>query len=170
MYSRYYAQAYALLTAKSSSFSVISSATQTILNVLKEINTRTTLCTTFGVSEETPLTQTPESPATAAYGAYLIDVGRGTAGNIVVLLSCLLGYGEVGLWLMSNVWPTIHSQLSEATIAEGNQMKDYPRGRYLNVKMSLETIGACAAVDPPLKHRLRSGVTACCSGSVVRLV
>lgn len=62
---------------------------------------------------------TPESPATTAYGAFLIDTGlqgilicsthsqtrklKFYQGDATVLImavaACLLGYGEVGLWL-----------------------------------------------------------------------
>ncbi|KAF9064649.1 Ribokinase-like protein [Rhodocollybia butyracea] len=163
LYLRYYARAYALLAAKSSSFSAIGLATQTILNVLNEINTHTAFCATFGVSEETLLTQTPESPATAAYGAYLIDVGlRGdTTMLLVALLSCLLGYGEVGLWLKKNARPTIATPGSDDrwVILEGNPylqwIEDYSGERYQGaVRMGLATIEARAAADPPSKHRL----------------
>ncbi|KAF9064927.1 hypothetical protein BDP27DRAFT_1425325 [Rhodocollybia butyracea] len=180
LYLRYYARAYALLAAKSSSFSAIGLATQTILNVLNEINTHTAFCATFGVSEETLLTQTAESPATAAYGAYLIDVGlRGdTTMLLVTLLSCLLGYGEVGLWFKKNVQPTIATPGSDDrwVILEGNPylqwIEDYSGERYQGaVRMGLgslpsvlliqilspaitATIKARAAADPPSKHRL----------------
>lgn len=49
------------------------------------------------------LLSTEESAATTAYGAYILDVGtKGDALDLLVALAaCLLGYGEVGLWLRS---------------------------------------------------------------------
>lgn len=65
------------------------------------------------------LESTLESPACTAYGAYIMDVGMQGASSIPIglpllphvrqgdpasllmaLAACLLGYGEVGLWLM----------------------------------------------------------------------
>lgn len=65
------------------------------------------------------LESTPESPACTAYGAYVMDIGIRGASNpsfflsrcphmrqgdaaslLMALAACLLGYGEVGLWLM----------------------------------------------------------------------
>jgi hydroxymethylpyrimidine/phosphomethylpyrimidine kinase / thiaminase len=63
-----------LLGAKSSTFSLIQSSTQVILDILHEIGTHKSFCTTFGVTPE-ELENTSESTATTAYGAYLIDVG-----------------------------------------------------------------------------------------------
>lgn len=77
-------------------------------------------CAQWGV-DLAKLESTPESPVCTAYGAYIMDVGlQGTFGcshffrsvevNIYVcegdaasllmaLAVCLLGYGEIGLWL-----------------------------------------------------------------------
>ena len=63
-----------LLAAKSTTFPAIGSATQTILNVIAEIKNHKEFCAKFGISEE-ELESTPESPATTAYGAYVLDVG-----------------------------------------------------------------------------------------------
>lgn len=63
-----------LLAAKSSTFPAIQSATEVILNVINEIATHKTFCATFGVSAE-ELENTPESTATTAYGAYILNVG-----------------------------------------------------------------------------------------------
>jgi hydroxymethylpyrimidine/phosphomethylpyrimidine kinase len=89
-----------LLAAKSSTFPHIDSATQTILNVLREISTHRAFCAEFGVSAD-ELEQTREASATSAYGGYLMDVGLqgDTTKLLMALLACLLGYGEVGLWL-----------------------------------------------------------------------
>jgi len=68
------AQDYRLLAAKSSTFSEIESATQTLLNILREINTHKSFCQSFGITQR-QLESTPESLATIAYGAFLIDIG-----------------------------------------------------------------------------------------------
>ncbi|KAF9023385.1 hypothetical protein BDP27DRAFT_1548622, partial [Rhodocollybia butyracea] len=126
-------------------------------NDTHEISTHTAFCATFSVSEKTLLTQTAESPVTAAYGAYLIDVGlRGdTTMLLVALLSCLLGYGEVGLWLKKNVRDDCW------VILEGNPylqwIEDYSGERYQGaVRMGLATIEARAAADPLRNTGLKS--------------
>lgn len=92
-----------LLIAKSRSFKGIKPAVDTILNVLNEVSMHRSYCALeLGISEQ-ELETTPESPATTAYGAYLLDSGlHGDETKLVVTLAaCLLGYGEVGLWLKS---------------------------------------------------------------------
>ncbi|KAG6888912.1 hypothetical protein C0992_007099 [Termitomyces sp. T32_za158] len=73
-YLKYYARAYGLLAAKSTSFKAIESAAQIIFNVVSEIDTHRTYCAKFGVSED-ELENAPESAACTSYGAYLIDIG-----------------------------------------------------------------------------------------------
>ena len=114
---------HSLLVAKSSTYSSIQSATQTIINIINEVTTHKSFCTQWGISEA-ELNTTPESPSTTAYGAYILDVGLqgplpslsllyhdtanvgdgqweigDSAKLIMALAACLLGYGEVGLWL-----------------------------------------------------------------------
>jgi len=70
------------------------------------------------------LLSTPESATTSAYARYILDIG--TQSDIlelyVAIAACLIGYGEVGLWLQKQV------QLGEAKL-EGNiykrWMEDY---------------------------------------------
>jgi hydroxymethylpyrimidine/phosphomethylpyrimidine kinase len=59
-------------------------------------------CASWGI-EPAALLAAEESAATTAYGAYILDVGtKGDALDLLVALAaCLLGYGEVGLWLKS---------------------------------------------------------------------
>ncbi|KAF8901830.1 Phosphomethylpyrimidine kinase-domain-containing protein [Mucidula mucida] len=136
-YLRYYARAYSLLAAKSTSFPAIASATQTILNVLHEIKNHTDT--------------TPESTATMAYGGYLLDIGlQGDATKLMMaLLACLLGYGEVGLWIRK-----VAAQGKDGFIVEGNPyvhwIEDYAGEMYQGaVRLGLETIEKCAMNDPP---------------------
>ncbi|PPQ78359.1 hypothetical protein CVT25_011642 [Psilocybe cyanescens] len=155
LYLKYYARAYGLLAAKSTSFGWIRSATETILNVLHEIGNHKTYCSTFGITEA-DLENTPESAATTSYGAYMIDIGlQGDSMKLVMALTaCLLGYGEVGLWLkkqasMENSW----------VVLEGNPYKhwieEYAGKMYQDaVRIGLETIESFAVADPPSAQRL----------------
>jgi len=100
-YLKYYARALALLAAKSTNFTAMAAAMQSVQNVLDEISTNhKAFCAQWGVSEK-ELEETPESTATTAYGAYIMDVGfQGDSAKLnMALAACLLGYGEVGLWL-----------------------------------------------------------------------
>ncbi|KAF8223428.1 hypothetical protein L208DRAFT_1454809 [Tricholoma matsutake] len=154
-YLKYYARAYGLLAAKSSSFTSIEKATQTIINIVREVATHQSFCTSFGISDE-ELEKLPEASATTAYGAYLIDVGlTGDSTKLLMaLLACLLGYGEVGLWLrkqaeLPNSWVKM----------EGNPyrrwIEDYAGDEYQNaVKTGLEIIEERALADPPSPLRL----------------
>ncbi|ESK85195.1 thiamin biosynthesis protein (thi-4) [Moniliophthora roreri MCA 2997] len=152
IYLRYYARAYGLLITKSSTYSQIASATQTILNILNEIGTHKTFCARFGISEE-ELETTEEGLATAAYGGYLINVGlEGDAIKLLIaVLACLLGYGEVGLWLKKQEWVKLDS---------GNPylqwIEDYSGVMYQNaVRLGLETIEQRVAEDSPSPLRLK---------------
>ncbi|KAJ3853794.1 Phosphomethylpyrimidine kinase-domain-containing protein [Lentinula lateritia] len=162
LYLKYYGRAYArvihyflLLAAKSNSFPAIDSATQVVLNVLQEVNTHETFCASFSITKD-ELARTPESPATAAYGGYLIDVAlRGDATLLLMaLLACLLGYGEVGLWLEKNAKPGNGGWV----ILQGNPylrwIEDYAGEKYQRaVALGLETIEARATMDPPSPSR-----------------
>ncbi|EKM56098.1 uncharacterized protein PHACADRAFT_209595 [Phanerochaete carnosa HHB-10118-sp] len=150
LYLRYYARAYALLAAKSSTFAAIKTATDTIMNVINEVATHKSFCAKWGISEE-ELSATPESPATTAYGAYLLDIGLqgDTSKLIVACAACLLGYGEVGLWLKKEA-----ERPSSWVVLEGNPYKqwmyEYGGADYQQaVRVGIETIEAMAQEDPP---------------------
>ncbi|KAF9019762.1 hypothetical protein BDZ89DRAFT_1072786 [Hymenopellis radicata] len=135
---------------KCTSFPAIASATQTILNVLHEIKNHTEFCAKFGITTE-ELTTTPESTATMAYGGYLLDIGlQGDSTKLMMaLLACLLGYGEVGLWIRK-----VAAQGKDGFIVEGNPyvhwIEDYAGEVYQGaVRLGLETIENCAKNDPP---------------------
>ena len=90
-----------MLAAKSTSFTAMAVAMQSVQNVLHEVSTNhKVFCTRWGVDEK-ELEETPESTATTAYGAYIMDIGfQGDGVKLnMALAACLLGYGEVGLWL-----------------------------------------------------------------------
>ena len=79
----------------------MAAAVQSVQNILHEISTNhKAFCVQWGVSEK-ELEGTPESTTTTAYGAYIMDIGfqGDTAKLNMALAACLLGYGEVGLWL-----------------------------------------------------------------------
>ncbi|KAJ7494369.1 Phosphomethylpyrimidine kinase-domain-containing protein [Mycena galericulata] len=154
-YLKYYARAYSLLAAKSASFPRIEVATRTVGNVLREIATHRAFCAEFGVSVD-ELEATPESAATTAYGCYIMDIGiQGDPPKLLMaLLACLLGYGEVGLWLKSAV-----ARTGSGVVLTGNPyrrwIEDYSGAEYqAAVRAGLEIIEAQAAADPPSPARL----------------
>ncbi|KAF8162743.1 thiamine biosynthesis protein [Crassisporium funariophilum] len=163
IYLKYYARAYGLLAAKSTSFTTIQSSTQTILNILHEINTHKSFCATFGITD-LELENTSEATATTAYGAYLIDTGlQGDSSKLVMaLMACLLGYGEVGLWLkkestLENSWVVLDGPGDENPYKQW--IEDYSGELYQNaVRAGLETIEALAIADPPSPARLKEWI------------
>ena len=90
------------MAAKSTSFAAITAATRGVGGVLQEVTeNHLEFCARWGISEK-ELEETPESTATTAYGAYILDIGfqADTIKLNMALAACLLGYGEVGLWLI----------------------------------------------------------------------
>jgi hydroxymethylpyrimidine/phosphomethylpyrimidine kinase len=78
----------------------MAAAATTITAVATESANHEAFCARYDISIS-ELENAVESPATTAYGAFLIDVGvQGDHSLLVLALAaCLLGYGEVGLWL-----------------------------------------------------------------------
>lgn len=70
-----------LLAAKSSAFADIAAASR----VVQESKMHVSFCTQWGV-DLAELESTPESPACAAYGAYMMDVGMQGPSNPTVFL------------------------------------------------------------------------------------
>jgi len=88
------------------------------MSIVRESTLHKEYCAQWNISAD-ELENTVESPATMAYGAYLIDIGLQGAHRfprilkradcilqlgddmklVMALSACLLGYGEVGLWL-----------------------------------------------------------------------
>ncbi|KAJ3518466.1 hypothetical protein NMY22_g13664 [Coprinellus aureogranulatus] len=155
-YLKYYARAYGLLAAKSTTFPAIHSATEIIMNVINEISTHKAFCQTFGVTPE-ELESTTEGTATTAYGAYILNVGlQGDPAKLVMaLMACLLGYGEVGLWLKKEA-----SKENSWVVMEGNPYKkwleDYSGEHYQNaVRIGLESVEKLVEDDHPSASRLK---------------
>ncbi|OCB91092.1 hypothetical protein A7U60_g1657 [Sanghuangporus baumii] len=154
-YLKYYARAYGLLVAKSRRFADIKPATDTILNVLNEVTMHRSYCSVeLGISE-VELEMTPESSATTAYGAFILDSGlRGDETLLIITLAaCLLGYGEVGLWLNNQ------AELPDSWVRwEGNPylrwIEDYSGVHYQNaVRTGLDILEHAAQEDPPSPRR-----------------
>lgn len=150
LYLKYYARAYALLAAKSHAYAPISAAIDVVLSIVQESSMHMGYCAEWGITED-ELINTPESPTLTAYGAFLIDTGmQGDSMKLVVALAaCLLGYGEVGLWLKEE------ARAPDSWVQwEGNPylkwMEDYSGDVYQKaVKAGLETLESRAAADAP---------------------
>jgi thiaminase len=127
-----------LLAAKSTDFTSISESAEAVISIIDEIGNHRKLCQQFGVTME-ELESTTESTATTAYGAYILDMGlQGLCSSynttlcldlvlgdsmklFMALIACLLGYGEVGLWLKSEAsrdgsWVVLHDNPYKAWI------------------------------------------------------
>jgi hydroxymethylpyrimidine/phosphomethylpyrimidine kinase / thiaminase len=136
-------------------------AAETVLSIAKESKMHVAFSAQWGV-DLAELECTPESPACTAYGAYIMDVGlqgafrepllRGfsiiharegdAASLLMALAACLLGYGEVGLWLQREAkqpqsWVQIENNPYRKWI-EDYSGEDYQRA----VKIGL---GACGS-------------------------
>lgn len=159
-YLKYYARAHALLASKSEKFAPLLAATKIVFHIAEESSMHIAYCAQWGITLE-ELESTPESPTTTAYGAFLIDTGlKGdTMKLLMVLAACLLGYGEVGLWLKRE------AQKPNSWVKwDGNPylkwMQDYSGEGYQNaVNVGLETIESRAEADPPSVTRYREWMT-----------
>jgi len=131
-YLKHYARAYGQLAFKSSDFEPISAAATIALGIAGEKSIHEKFCAEWGISAE-ELQSTPESTATTAYALYILDEGvRGDELSLLVALAaCLLGYGEVGLWLKAEA-----AKEGSDVFLEGNQyiqwIETYAGERYQN--------------------------------------
>ncbi|KAN0093330.1 hypothetical protein V8E55_004114, partial [Tylopilus felleus] len=164
LYLKYYARAYALLASKYNDYASIYAAAKSILGIQDETKPGTSegaknaIHTFFFEQWGTPLQdleKTPESPATTAYGASLIDMGLqgDTTVLVMAVAACLLGYGEVGLWLKKEA-----QKPNSWVLWEGNPylgwIKEYSGERYQKgVINGLELMELVAEKDTPSKLR-----------------
>ncbi|KAH9041748.1 hypothetical protein EDB85DRAFT_1920222 [Lactarius pseudohatsudake] len=154
-YLKYYARANGLLVAKSSAYADFAAAAETVLAVVREREMHVAFSAQWGI-DLAELESTPESPACTAYGAYIMDVGMqgDAAGLLMALAACLLGYGEVGLWLMREA----ERPQSRVRIEDNPYRKwieDYSgEGYQAAVKVGIERIEALAVHDPPTPKTL----------------
>ncbi|KAG8899895.1 hypothetical protein FRC01_010334 [Tulasnella sp. 417] len=149
-YLKHYARAYGLLAAKSSTFSALESCARTIAHIVRETKMHAAYCQTFGVTEN-ELLSTPESAALSGYTTYILEAGlRGDDLTLLVaVLACLLGYGEVGLWLKRNALTP-----ESGFYVEGNPyekwINDYSGNDYQTaVRIGIDTLEARILRDPP---------------------
>lgn len=89
-----------LLALKSPSYADIAASALIMQHIVRESSMHEAYCSTWDIAPAS-LATTEEATATTAYGAFIIDTGvKGDALSLLVALcACLLGYGEVGLWL-----------------------------------------------------------------------
>ncbi|WVQ72676.1 phosphomethylpyrimidine kinase [Cryptococcus sp. DSM 104548] len=153
LYLKHYARAHALGAYKADNFADIEAFTNIALHISSESTMHVAYCEKFGISLST-LQSTPESAPTSAYARYIMDIG--SQGDILDLYmavaSCLVGYGEVGLWLKKQV------EVGEAKV-EGNLygkwIEDYSGDDFLGaVNRGIENLERRVALDPPSPYKL----------------
>ncbi|WVR09300.1 phosphomethylpyrimidine kinase [Kwoniella sp. DSM 27419] len=152
-YLKHYARAHALGAYKADSFADIKAFTDIAAHIARESQMHVDYCAQFGISLE-QLRAEPEASPCAAYARYVVDIG--TQGDLLDLYmavaSCLIGYGEVGLWLKRQV------EKGEAVL-EGNVyrkwMEDYAGQDFLTaVNLGIDNLERRIALDPPTEERL----------------
>jgi len=155
LHLKYYARANGLLASKSHAYSDFAAAAETILAIVKEHKMHILFSAQWGI-DLAELENTPESAACTAYGAYIMDVGlQGDAASLLMALAaCLIGYGEVGLWLQREAnrpqsWVKIEDNPYRKWI------EDYSGESYQGaVRVGIERIEGLAVDDPPSPKRL----------------
>lgn len=104
----------------------------------------------FGVSADELEYETMESAATLAYTRFVLDTARSSDGlDLLVAVSpCMVGYGQVGLWLSKNYKKGIHKDYAAWIEAySGDEFQQV-------VHKGMRLIEAKAARDPPTPERL----------------
>ncbi|KAJ9107521.1 hypothetical protein QFC21_000978 [Naganishia friedmannii] len=154
-YLRNYARAHSLGAYKSTSFAEIQAFSEIALHIAKESDMHVQFCQSFGVSLE-DLQQATESPSNSAYSQYILDIGaQGDVTELLVaVFSCLLGYGEVGLYLKRKL-----EDGSGDVVLEGNRYKrwieDYSGPDFQGaVNRGIRTLEQRMIADPPSPARL----------------
>ncbi|KAI0085951.1 Phosphomethylpyrimidine kinase-domain-containing protein [Irpex rosettiformis] len=154
LYLKYYGRAHGLLVAKSSSSAEIKAASNTIIDVLNEVSPSNTARARWGVTD-VDIHLTPESTATTAYGAFLMDCGlRGDGMSVTMAAAaCLIGYGEVGLWFKKE-----QSRPGTWVVVEGNPyaqwFEQWSGEQYQTaVKTGMDILETIAAEDSPSPAR-----------------
>jgi hydroxymethylpyrimidine/phosphomethylpyrimidine kinase / thiaminase len=106
------ARAHSLGGFKATEFEEIKGLAEIALHIAKESQMHVEFCKSFAVGYD-DLQSAKESPHTSAYARYILDIGmQGDLTELLVAVaSCLIGYGEVGLWLLRHSqagWDGIH--------------------------------------------------------------
>lgn len=152
-YLRHYARAHAMGAYKATTFADIKAFTDIAAHITRESEMHVQYCEQFGVSRA-QLEAATESSACAAYARYILDIG--VQGDIlelyVAVASCLIGYGEVGLWLGKQV------EKGQAKIegnVYGSWMQAYASEDFMRaVNVGIDNLERRIRDDPPTPQRL----------------
>ena len=147
-----------LLSANSSTFEDILAAATISLHTARESRSHVVFCNSFGITLK-QLEAEPESAALGAYARYILDIGlEGDSIKLcIAVVACLVGYGEVGLWLVHE------SRKSKKeggwVVTEGSPYKQwmdvYNGEEYQGaVRVGIETLESRIAEDLPSRKRL----------------
>lgn len=115
----HFARAFALAAYKSRDLADLRRAGDGLRAILDvELDLHVAYCREWGI-EETELARLPESRATLAYTRYVLDTGnRGDLLDLHVALSpCMIGYGEIALWLLDQPFTRLDGNPYAAWIA-----------------------------------------------------
>jgi len=98
----HFARAYGLAVYKSGNLHDMRQAQGMLSAILdQEIDLHVRFCADWGIGEE-ELAALPEASATLGYTRYVLE--RGTSGNLLdlhaALAPCVVGYAEIGAWLI----------------------------------------------------------------------
>ncbi|BEI89292.1 uncharacterized protein CcaverHIS019_0206540 [Cutaneotrichosporon cavernicola] len=142
-YLRHYARAHAAGAARVEDMATIRALSEIALHVARESEMHIEFCASFGISRA-DLEALPESAASSAYARYVLDMANSgdVLDMLVAVLSCLIGYGEVGLWLKSRV-------ATGETIEDGNPYK-----RWMDDYAGPDFIGAVRRGIATLEERV----------------
>ena len=152
-----------LLGAKSSTYEDISATATISLHIAHESRTHVAFCNSFGITLE-QLEAEPESAALGAYVRYILDVGlEGDSIKLwIAVVACLVGYGEVGLWLGREGKKS--KEEGGWIVTDENPytrwMDIYNGKRYQDaVRVGIEGLEDRIAKDPPSRRRYEEWAT-----------
>ena len=152
-----------LLCAKSTNFEDISAAAAISLHIARESHNHVVFCNSFGITLDQLETE-PESAALSAYARYILDIGlEGDSIKLwIAVVACLVGYGEVGLWLAHESKKS--KEEGGWVVTEGNPYKqwiDVYNGKEYQeaVRVGIEALESRIADDPPSRKRLEDWAT-----------
>ncbi len=112
LFLKQFARAYALAIYKSNNLRDMRDNLATLSAIINtEMELHIKLCKNWGISES-ELENEPEASQTVAYTRFVLEEGmRGNLLDLKVALSpCVIGYGEIGLKLLSNLNDSITNE------------------------------------------------------------
>jgi hydroxymethylpyrimidine/phosphomethylpyrimidine kinase len=137
-----------LLGAKSSTYEDISTTATISLHIARESRDHVAFCDSFGMEAEPP----------SACTRYILDVGleENFTKLWIAAVACLVGYGEVGLWLACESKRFMVQ--GELVVTAGNPYKRwmdvYGGKEYQDaVRLGIEALEGRIAKDPPPRKR-----------------